>query len=150
MKIYDATNRMADVTPENVHEFVDWWLFQMAHEALHFAALNGQLDLEESVKIIVAQKNISVVLVPVVLAKAEHLKVLCEGDGDLYEFIWGEGRCVPDNPYARQYGADRFWSATGADNSRPAVIIIDDRSLETPYEVGSPEDAGESEDTATS
>ena len=149
MKIYDTTNRMADVTPENVHEFVDWWLFQMAHEALHFAVLNGQLDLEESVKIIVAQKNISVVLVPVVLAKAEHLKVLCEGDADLYEFIWSQGRCAPENSYARQYGADRFWSATGVGDSRPAVMI-DDRSLETPYEVGSPEDAGESEDTATS
>ena len=114
------------------------------------AVRNGQLDLEESVKIIVAQKNISVVLVPVVLAKAEHLKVLCEGDGDLYEFIWGQGRCAPDNPYAHRYGTDRFWSATGAEDSGPAVIIIDDRSLETPYEVGSPEDAEESEDTATS
>ena len=80
---------------------------------------------------------------------ARIVKVLCEGDGDLYEFIWGQERCAPDNPYARQYGADRFWSATGAEDSRPAVII-DDRSLETPYEVGSPEDAGESEDTATS
>ena len=139
MKIYDATDRMADVTPENVSEFVDWWLFRKAYEALHFAQLNGQLDLEESVKIILAQSNISVVLLPVILAKAEHIKVLCEGDEDLFDFVWGQGRSAPENPYARQYGADRFWSATGVEDLRPSVMI-DDRSLETPYEVGSPDE----------
>ena len=149
MKIYDAMNRMADITPENVSEFVDWWLFRKAYEALHFARLNGQLDLEESVKIILAQSNISVVLLPVILAKAEHIKVLCEGDEDLFDFVWSQERSAPENPYARQYGADRFWSATGVEDLRPSVMI-DDRSLETPYEVGSPEDAAESENTATS
>ena len=149
MKIYDTMHRMADVTPENVSEFVDWWLFRKAYEALYFARLNGQLDLEESVKIILAQRNISVVLLPVILAKAEHIKVLCEGDEDLFDFVSGQGRSAPENPYARQYGADRFWSATGVEDLRPSVMI-DDRSLETPYEVGSPEDAAESEDTATS
>ena len=139
MKIYDATDRMADVTPENVSEFVDWWLFRKTYEALHFARLNGQLDLEESVKIILAQSNISVVLLPVILAKAEHIKVLCEGDEDLFDFVWGQGRPAPENPYARQYGADRFWSATGVEDLRPSVMI-DDRSLEAPYAVRSPDE----------
>ena len=147
MEIYDASNRMADVTPENVSEFVDWWLFRKAYEALHVNALNRQMDLEEAVKIIVAQSNISVVLVSVILAKAERIKVLCESDADLHKFVWGEGRCVPDNPYALQYGADRFWSATDGEDmvfedllpSDPS-LIIDDESLEIPYEVRSPDD----------
>ena len=80
MKIYDTTNRMADVTPENVHEFVDWWLFRKAYEAIHFDQLNRQIDLEEAVKVILALSNISVELVPVVLSKAKHIKILCEGD----------------------------------------------------------------------
>lgn len=137
---------MADVTPENVHEFVDWWLFRKAYEALHFDQLNRHIDLEKAVRIIVAQNNISVVLVPVILAKAEHIKVLCEGDADLHEFVWGEGRSVPDNPYALQYGAERFWSATGVEDivfenfPLDSSLVIDDSSLEIPYRDGSSDD----------
>ena len=147
MKIYDTSNRMADVTPENVHEFIDWWLFRKAYEALHFAVLNGQLELQEAVKIIVAQNNISVVLVPVILTKAEHIKVLCESDADLHEFVWDGRNASADNPYVLQYGADRFWAATDGEDmvfedllpSDPS-LIIDGDSLEIPYEVRSPDD----------
>ena len=113
---------MADVTPKNVHEFIDWWLFQKAYEALHFDALNRPIDLQEAVKIILAQNNISVVLIPVVLAKAEHIKILCEGDAELFDFVWGEGRTAPDNPYAVQYGAERFWSSVGTDANAEGLL----------------------------
>ena len=147
MKIYDASNRMADVTPGNVSEFVDWWLFRKAYEALHVNALNRQMDLEEAVKMIVAQSNISVVLVPVILAKAEHIKVLCESDADLHEFVWDGRNASADNPYVLQYGADRFWAATDGEDmvfedllpSDPS-LLIDGDSLEVTYEVGSPDD----------
>ena len=132
MKMYDSSKRMADVTPENVHEFVDWWLFRKAYEALHFDQLNRQIDLEESVKIILAQNNISVELVPVVLAKAEHIKILCEGDQDLYEFVWDTHNVSPRNPYVAKYSPDRFWSSVEAetvtfvDGTPDAPFIIDD------------------------
>ena len=116
MKIYDSSNRMADVTPENVHEFVDWWLFRKAYETLHFDQLNRQIDLEEAVKVILAQNNISVELVPVVLAKAKHIKVLCEGDQDLHEFVWNTHNVSPRNPYVAKYAPDRFWSSIQTEN----------------------------------
>ena len=134
MKIYDATNRMSDVTPEKVHEFVDWWLFRKAYETLHFEQLNRQIDLEASVKIILTQSNISVELVPVVLTKAEDIKVLCESDPDLYEFVWDTHNVSPRNPYVAKYSPDRFWSSVEAeaitfvDGMPDAPIIIDDEA----------------------
>ena len=44
MKIYDATNYIADVTIGNVHEVADWWLFRKAYETLHFDRLNRQIE----------------------------------------------------------------------------------------------------------
>ena len=134
MKIYDSSKRMADVTPENVHEFVDWWLFRKAYEALHFDQLNKQIDLEVSVKIILAQSNVLVELVPVVLAKSEHIKVLCEGDQDLYEFVWNTHNVSLRNPYVAKYSPDRFWSSVETetvalvDSMPDALFIIDDEA----------------------
>lgn len=138
MKIYDNSNRMADVTPENVHEFVDWWLFRKAYEALHFDQLNRQIDLEESVKVILAQSNISVELVPVVLAKVEDIKVLCEGDQDLHEFVWNTHNVSPCNPYVAKYARDRFWSSVEAETVTFFEHLTLDNSLIIDDEAGMP------------
>lgn len=129
MKIYDATNSMADVTPENVHEFVDWWLFRKVYEALHLDQLNRQVDLEEAVKVILALSNISVELVPVVLAKVEHIKILCEGDQDFHKFIWDTHNVSPRNPYVAKYSPDRFWSSVEAETDVFIEHLTLDRSL---------------------
>ena len=103
-------------------------------EALHFDQLNRQIDLEESVKVILAQNNISAELVPVVLAKAKHIKVLCEGDQDLQEFVWNTHNVSPRNPYVAKYSPDRFWSSVEAetvalvDGMPDAPFIIDDEA----------------------
>ena len=138
MKIYDATNRMSDVTPEKVHEFVDWWLFRKAYEALHFEQLNRQIDLEASVKIILTQSNISVELVPVVLTKAEHIKGRCEGDQDLCEFVWNTHNVSPHNPYVTKYSPDRFWSSIEAETATFVEHLTIDRSLIIDDEAGMP------------
>ena len=70
----------------------------------------------------------------VVLAKAEHIKVLCEGDQDLHEFVWNTHNVSPRNPYVAKYAPDRFWSSvedetvTFLDNVPDAQFIIDDEA----------------------
>ena len=139
MKIYDATNRMADVTPENVHEFVDWWLFWRAYDALHFKKLNRTVaSLGDAVKFTLSQNNISVEIVPVVIAKAEHIKVLCEGDQDLFDFVWNGDNVAIDNPYAARYAPDRFWSSVEAETLTFVEGLPVDRSLTIDDEAGMP------------
>ena len=136
MKIYDATNRMADVTPKNVHEFVDWWLFRKAYEAIYFDPLNRQIDLEEAVKVILAQNNISAELVPVVLAKVKHIKILCEDDQDLHAFVWNTHNVSPRNPYVAKYAPDGFSSSVEAETVPSVEHLTIDRSLIIDDEAG--------------
>ena len=96
MEIYDTAQRLENVRVENLHEFIDWWLFWKAYNALHFQKSNRTItSLENAVKFTLPQNNISVDLVPVVLAKAFHIQSLCEEDQDLHDFLWlSEGSCL--------------------------------------------------------
>ena len=99
MRIYDTTKGLADVTPNNLAEFVEWWLFWRATDALYqyYHHPNYQGDLLGAVKSTFLLKNYPIELVPVGLAKAGHIKSLFEGDADLYEFICEKGNAHASN-----------------------------------------------------
>ena len=144
MRIYDTTQGLADVTPSNLAEFVEWWLFWRATDALYqyYHHPNHRGDLLGSVKATFLLKNYPIELVPVVLAKAEHIKSLFEGDADLFEFVNNQGNVSADNQYAERYAPDRYLSSWGAQTlSNPPVIIGCDDAA--PYGRGSPSDDGE-------
>ena len=126
MRIYDTTNGLADVTLENLAEFVEWWLFWRATDALYqfYHHPNHQGDLLASVEATFLLKNYPIELVPVVRAKAEHIKSLFEGDADLYEFVVEQGNVSADNQYAERYASDRYLSSWGAQTFSDPLITI--------------------------
>ena len=132
MRIYDTTHGLADVTLENLGTFVEWWLFWRGCDALYQCHHHPCYDdLLEAVKATLFERHLPIELVPVVLAKAEHIKSLFEGDADLYAFVCVGGDVPAENQYAERYAADRYLSSWGAQRvSRPPIII---GCGETPY-----------------
>ena len=127
MRVYDTTKGLADVTVENLAEFVEWWLFWRACDALHVAHFHPNYDtLLEAVKETLLHNKAPIELVPVVLAKAEHIKSLFEGDNDLYEFVTATGDVPATNSYAVRYAPDRYLASWGAQRLSDLPIIIDD------------------------
>ena len=144
MRIYDTTKGLADVTPDNLAEFVEWWLFWRATDALYqfYHHPNYQGDLLRAVKATLFDKNAPIELVPVVVAKAEHIKSLFQGDADLFEFVNQQGNVPATNQYAERYAPDRYLSSWGAQTlSNPPVTIDCEDAF--PYGRGSPSDDGE-------
>ena len=125
MRIYDTTHGLADVTLENLGEFVEWWLFWRGCDALYQCHHHPCYDdLLEAVKATLFERHLPIELVPVVLAKAEHIESLFEGDADLYAFVCTGGDVPAENQYAERYAADRYLSSWGAQRvSRPPIII---------------------------
>ena len=142
MRIYDTTKGLADVTPNNLAEFVEWWLFWRATDALYqyHHHPNYQDDLLGAVKATFLLKNYPIELVPVVLAKAEHIKSLFEGDTDLVEFVCQKGNVPATNQYAERYASDRYLSSWGAQqmSDPPVIFRCED---EEPYKMGGDDDA---------
>ena len=141
MRIYDTTNGLADVTLDNLGEFVEWWLFWRACDALYHCHHHPNYDdLLEAVKATMRERNVPVELVPVVFAHAEHIQSLFEGDNDLYEFVCAGGEVSHLNQYAERYASDRYISSWGAQQVSylPIIIRCED---EIPYRLTSDEDA---------
>lgn len=88
-------------------DFVDWWLWQNAHEALRIKFNFPNLSLENCVREI---RSLRTSMIPIIVAKAEHILGLCDGDNDAYEFVHGYERSgvAEDNPYLIKYRRDRF------------------------------------------
>ena len=88
MRMFDTTKGLADVTLENIGSFVEWWLFWRGCDALYQCFHHPCYDdLLEAVKATLFERHLPIELVPVILAKAEHIKSIFEGDADLYEFV---------------------------------------------------------------
>ena len=136
MRIYDTIQGLADVTLDNLAEFVEWWLFWRACDALynHYHHPNYRDDLLGAVKATLfgIGKNAPTELLPVVLAKAEHIKSLFEDDADLFDFVSNGGNVPASNQYAERYASDRYLSSWGVQTLTEPPIIID-CSLEIPY-----------------
>ena len=88
-------------------DFVDWWLWQKAHEALRIKFNKPSFSLEDCVREI---RWLKLSMIPIVVAKAEHILGLCDGDNEAYEFVHGYDRSgvAEDNPYFIRYRRDRF------------------------------------------
>ena len=85
-------------------DYVDWWLWQKAHEALR---IKFSFSLTDCVREI---QWLQFSMIPIVVAKAEHILGLCDGDNEAYEFVHGYDRSgvAEDNPYYIRYRRDRF------------------------------------------
>ena len=88
-------------------DFVDWWLWQKAHEALRIKFNKPGFSLEDCVREI---RWLKLSMIPIIVAKAEHILGLCDGDNEAYEFVHGYERSgvAEDNPYLIKYRRDRF------------------------------------------
>ena len=102
-------------------EFVDWWLWQKAHEALRIQFNKPNTSLLECVREI---QWLKLGMIPIVVAKAEHILGLMDGDNEAYEFVHGYDRygVAEDNPYFIKYRRDRF-SVTKPDVSPNSPIL---------------------------
>lgn len=154
MRIYDTTKGLADVTPDNLAEFVEWWLFWRATDALYqfYHHPNYQGDLLRAVKATLFDKNAPIELVPVVVAKAEHIKSLFEGDADLFVFVNQHGNVPPSNQYAERYKPDRYLASWGAQmvSDLPVTIGGDDAlPYRTDYDDGDLKIDGDEDSDAT-
>ena len=88
-------------------DYVDWWLWQKAHEALRIKFNKPSFSLTDCVREI---QWLRLGMIPIVVAKAEHILGLCDGDNEAYEFVHGYDRSgvAEDNPYYIKYRRDRF------------------------------------------
>ena len=102
MKIHD---NILDEQTEDA--FVDWWLWQKAHEALRIQFHKPNTSLVDCVREI---PWLRFPMIPIVLAKAEHILELCDESKEAYEFVHGYDRSgvAEDNPYFIRYRRDRF------------------------------------------
>ena len=88
-------------------DYVDWWLWQKAHEALRIKFNKPSCSLTDCVREI---RWLKLSMIPIVVAKAEHILGLCDGDNEVYEFVHGYERSgvAEENPYYIRYRRDRF------------------------------------------
>lgn len=95
-------NEQTDAT-----DYVDWWLWQKAHAALRIKFNKPSFLLEDCVREL---RWLRTSMIPIIVAKAEHILGLCDGDNEAYEFVYGYERSgvAEDNPYFIRYRRDRF------------------------------------------
>ena len=88
-------------------DYVDWWLWQKAHEALRIKFNKPSFSMIDCVREI---RWLQLSMIPIIVAKAEHILGLCDGDNDVYQFVHGYERygVAEDNPYYMRYRRDRF------------------------------------------
>ena len=76
-------------------DYVDWWLWQKAHEALRIQFNKPSFSLVDCVREI---QWLKLGMIPIVVAKAEHILGLCDGDNEAYEFVHGYRPCCRGQP----------------------------------------------------
>ena len=88
-------------------DFIDWWLWQKAHEALRIKFNKPNTSLVDCVREI---RWLRLPMIPIVVAKAEHILGLCDAYNEAYEFVHGydQSGVAEDNPYFIRYRRDRF------------------------------------------